>query len=495
MFCSPCSQCGPDSNYSSVSSVNCITLCGAGISTNVTNPLVNINISSIEISTMNSVNVIGQTYDAFSRVISETPTTLLTTHPGYTPQYEYLGYASTATGTIVEDISASVILMSASGTGGRSFRQTLEYQLYQPGKSHFSYFTWVPQYSGTFDNSVAVRCGIYDDYRDKNTPAGATGSPPYLYQSSIYGGTGMETSQPSMGHYFELSGNSWFVVERRNSPDNITNVLRVPQSNWNIDTLNPAFGNNPSGYTLQAGVEQLFTIERQWLGVGLVRMGVYRSGIPLICHEFKNRGLNRPYTHLNKLPLRFEIEKVPGGSASAATTGTICFASMIGGEYTPLGTIFSLPANLTGPTTRVSTDLRPILLIRLQQKYCRATIKLRSIELYGAAAGYFSVLKNPIITGPITWVNHPDPRSMTQYAVFANGVTIPTNTLTGGLCTLSGFFDKRTTQAGSQTVADLIAAAAITSDIKGQPDVLCIAMAGFANNDDVNATCTWIEII
>ncbi|NBO61599.1 MAG: hypothetical protein EBU82_11625, partial [Flavobacteriia bacterium] len=202
-----------------------MTLCGAGISTN-------------------SVNA---TLDVFHQILVDTPTTVFTNHNAFTPSYEKVGYVSTGTGFIFVDISNTLVQMTVSSNGGRCVEQTLEYQLYQPGKGHVVCFTLSPQYSGTFDNSVAVRAGIYDDYRDKNTPAGTTGSPPYLFQSSIYGGTGQECNQPSMGHFFELSGNQWFVVERYNSDNNINNVTRVAQSNWNTDTVNGNAATSPSG--------------------------------------------------------------------------------------------------------------------------------------------------------------------------------------------------------------------------------------------------------
>lgn len=453
------------------------------------------NYSSVSTPTANIVTVAGNIYDAFSRLQVETPITLLASHVSFTPQLEIIGYTSTGSGTVFVDLSNTVVELSTIGTAGRAFRQTLEYQLYQPGKSHQAIMTWTPQYKGTFDNSIAIRCGIYDDYRDKNTPAGTTGAPPYLYASSIYGGNGVETNQPSFGHFFELSGNSWFVVERANSPNNIINVTRVAQSNWNVDTLNPAYGRNPSGATLQKDIECLFWIERQWLGVGLVNMGIYNNGNRLICHQFKNRGIKIPYTALNKIPLRTEIEKVSGGSALAACTASICWASQIDGEYTPVGATFSLPTSIVNPSTRISTTQRPILLLRLQQQYCRATFKIKDIELYSDNAGTYSVLKNPIITGTITWVNHPDKRSMIQYAVFANGVTEPTNTVSSGQCIESGFYEKRTNVGPAASVADLIAAPSFCSDIKGIPDVFCITMQGFSGNPDVRASCRWIEIV
>ena len=502
-----CSPCGSGSNYTSISSTGCVTLCGAGISTIVMNTVtvsipstINVSISSIGVSTLGSVSVTGNTYDTFSRLITATPTTMLTAHTAFTPMFQILGYTSTGSGSIVCDLSNSIVLMSTITTAGRSIRQTLEYQLYEPGKAHQAIMTWTPQFSGTFDDSVAVRCGIYDDYRDKNTPSGAmgTGAASAIYVSSINGGLGVETNQYSMGHYFELSGNSWFVVERANSSNNIANVTRVAQSNWSIDTLNSNFPPNPSGVQLSKSDDQIFFIERQWLGVGLVRLGIFNGGKQIIAHQFQNRKIKQPYTHLNKLPLRYEIEKVEGGSSNAATTGSMCMSSQIDGEYTPIGVTFSLPPSIIQTTTKLDTVLRPIILIRLQQQYCRATVKIKAVDLFGGASGsgVFTFLKNHTITGTITWVNHPDSRSMVQYANFAgNGNTIPTNTVSGGQCMQTGFYTAKSAQTMNQSVSDLIAATSICSDIKGVPDVFCVAMSGFAGNELVNACPQWLEII
>lgn len=493
MFCSPC---GTGSNYSSVSTNQCVTLCGAGISTNITNSSLNVVLQpNNNTSSIGTVTLQNATFDTFSRLITESPTTLFTAHPAFTENFQSIGYTSTGLGTFTFDVSNAIILMSTTGTlAGRAVQQTFEYQLYQPGKGHTVLFTWVPHFYGTFDNSIAVRAGVYDDYRDKNTPSGTTGPPPYLYASSIYGGTGQETNQPSMGHYFEVSGNQWFVAERQNSPDNIQNVIRVAQSNWNVDTLNSTYGRNPSGCQLNADSDNLFWIERQWLGVGLVRLGVYYNGYQVVAHQFGNRGIRKPYTKLNKLPIRYEIEKVAGGSINTAVTGTICMASLIDGEYTPIGPVFSLPVSVVSPTTRIQTTERPVLLIRLQQQYCRATIRVKDIELFSTNPGTFGVYKNPIISGPIRWVNHPDKRSMIQYAVFANGTTEPTNTVSEGQCIQSGFFTQRSVQAGTNSVLDLLASPPISSDIQGKPDIYCITMLSASGNIDINVSCRWIEI-
>jgi hypothetical protein len=78
---------------------------------------------------------------------------------------------------------------------------------------------------------------------------------------------------------------------------------------------------------------------------------------------------------------------------------------------------------------------------------------------------------------------------------FANGVTTPTNTISGGQCINSGFFSVRTTQQTGQSITDLIAQrTSITSNIQGASDLWCLAMAGSSANDDVNGTAKWLEI-
>lgn len=480
-----CSPCQPNKKITSISTITCTPVCFSSTSV-ISSFLVNSNI-----------NIANQVSDVFNRLYVTSPTLNLASDNAFTPQYEIMDYHSTGLGFVSTITISTMTILQASNAGGRAIRQTREYQIYQPGASHLVQFTWVPQFLGTFDNSVAVRAGIYDDYRDKNTPAGTTGANP-LFVSSIYGGTGQETNQPSMGHYFELSGNSWFVVEKYNSPNNIQNVTRVAQSNWNVNTFDYNTATNPSGYILGISTSSLLFVERQWLGTGVVRMGAFYNSAYTVCHVFKNRTYNQAYTHLNKLPIRYEIEKVSGGSPNPATMASICCASHIGGDYVAYGRIYSLPANITYDTTRIGIDtLRPILLIRLQQQYCRATVKIKNIEMFckTADSGVYSVLLNPTLGGgSITWVNHPNPTSMIEYAYFPSNTT-STRTVTGGRCLRSGYFTAKTSETDSLNVDELITAQSVTSDIHGVPDIVCIAMISFTAGADVSANLRWIELI
>ncbi len=415
--------------------------------------------------------------DLFGRINTCTPTTIFTTHPGFTTQREIMDYVSTGTGVITHDISNTTVIMTVGTGAGRAVRQSREYLLYQPGKLQSAYLTGVPQVSGTFDGSTVFRIGLFDDYRDKSA----------------------ETNQPSMGHFFELSGNSWFVVERANSSNNTTNVTRIPQANWNLDTVNRNRATSPSGFNLKTPPNTgiLFIIDRQWLGVGIVRMGFIFNGKPIYCHVFHDRLYSRPYTHLPKLPLRWELEKVSGGAAATATAVSICGSVSVLGQFQPLSAMFTLPLTATIATQRLDTTERPLLIIRLQQKYCRATIKAIEFTFFSDQKGAYCVYKNPTITGAgFTYTPHPDPRSMVEYKTFGGGgATPPSYTVSGGTPIRSGFFSQNYASSTVISIDEIITAPAICSDIAGNPDILVVTGYQLASNADVVANIRWLEVV
>jgi hypothetical protein len=427
----------------------------------------NTNIGYIPANTPNA------TMDLFGRINTASPTTIFTTHPAFTLQEETNQYLSTGTASFFYDISNSVIQHRVSTTAGRAVRQSREYLLYQPGKLQSCIISGVPELSGNFDGSVAVRMGLFDDYRDKSA----------------------EPNQPSMGHFFELSGNMWYVVERANSYDNVTNVTRIPQSNWNLDTVNGNRSKSPSGYILRippnTGV--LFTIDRQWLGVGIVRMGIIFNGQVIVVHAFHDRLIGRPYTHLPKLPIRWEIEKVAGGASLPATIGSICASVNVLGNYQTFGTLYALPTNLA-TSQSIDGTMRPCLVIRLKQKYCRATFKLISVDIFSPSNDIaFTVYKNSAISGTpaLIFTPFPDSRSMVEYCYTGT----PTNyTLTDGIPIRSGFISNNTSYVDKLSTDELITAHSFCSDIQGNPDTLIIACLEYGNTP-VRVTARWIEIV
>ena len=433
-------------------------------------------------------------YDTFNRTFIDAPTTIFTTHSAFTSQLNSIDYRSTGTGSIFIDMSNSVTELTVAGVAGRAIKQSREYLLYLPGKSQIIHFTLTPHYRGAFDNNVAIRAGLFDDYRDKNTSSSSNPGNPL----------GQEVNQKSMGQYFELSGNQWFVVERYNSANNITNVTRIPQSQWNIDTVDGNVNTSKSGFILPSDPRTgiLLFLDRQWLGVGIVRMGLFYNAKPIYVHAFQNRDINVPYTHLPKLPLRWEIERTSTiGTVPSTTMAAICGSAIVGGQYIPFGNLYSLPITSLASDIPVDQTLRPILLIRLQQQYCRATVKLKTLEMINtntnnADAGY-QLSRNPIISGSYTWVKHPDARSMVEYAYFTDPITSGNTITNNGYVTRSGYFSARTQIQDELSIEELITSPTISSDIYGNPDVLCIAVVALKStggNLAIRANARWLEI-
>ena len=436
-----------------------------------------------------------QSFDAFNRQYIDAPTTIFVSHNAFNEQFNVLDYRSTGTGLCFVDVSNSLTELAVAHTAGRAIKQSREYLLYLPGKSQLVHLTLTPHYRGTFDNNIAVRAGIFDDYRDKNT-AGSTPKGNSL---------GQEVNQKSMGHFFELSGNQWFVVERYNSSDNITNVTRVPQSDWNIDTVDGNINTSKSGYILPTNPTSgiLVMIDRQWLGVGIVRMGIYYNATLIYVHAFQNRTIGTPYTHLPKLPIRWEIERTSTiGATTSSIMASICGSGQVGGTYIPFGNLYGLPVNTITTDIPVDQTLRPVLLIRLQQRYCRATIKLKSLELINtntnnADCGY-QVSRNPVISGPAyTWIKHPDPNSMIEYHIFQDPIGDGYATLAGGYNVRSGYFSARSQFQDDLGVEELITSPSYCSDIYGNPDIICVSMQALKStggNLAVRASARWLEI-
>ena len=428
--------------------------------------------------------------DMFNRQLTVTPTTIFQTQFTFNQQQEFVEFLTTGTASTFFDVSKSLVELTVNAPGDKAVVQSREYVWYQPGKIQAMFATSVLHYTGTFDNSVVVRVGIFDDYRDKNTPG------------SSNPGTGVEVNQKSMGHFFEISGNEWVIVERENSPDNVTKVTRVPQANWNLDTLDGNRATSPSGYIISRPLNSgyLLTIQRQWLGVGAVRLGIVINGRIIFCHMFHHRNLTGPYTHLSKLPLRWEIEKVAGGAAAPASTAAICGSVQIFGDYNPFGSLFALPITLATEQTLTTTS-RPFLILRLQQRYCRATFKLVSIDIYTLASGGgstgltgYTIHKNPTISGTpaLTFTAFPDSRSMLEYCY----VGTPSNyTLTDGIPFRSGFVERNTSSLDGLRIDELITSHSFCSDIKGNCDTLVIAAKQIVTNNRIYITARWLELI
>jgi hypothetical protein len=85
---------------------------------------------------------------------------------------------------------------------------------------------------------------------------------------------------------------------------------RVPQSNFNIDTLD---GNGGSGYNIDLSKMQMFYADYAWYGAGAIRYGVKdQYGNVMYCHKITHANVKpKAYMRSGNLPARYEISTIP----------------------------------------------------------------------------------------------------------------------------------------------------------------------------------------
>lgn len=238
----------------------------------------------------------------------------------------------------------SAILMTVTDTvGSKIIRQSRRYLAYQAGKGLAIFCTGIISPSNITKRS---RIGFFDDVINKTV--------------GIIDGN---------GYFFEYDRGTVYVVRRTFTSGSQVD-FRVDQANWNIDKMD---GTGVSGITADWTKTQIFAIDMQWLGVGLVRFGVDIDGVLYYVHEFKHANiLTTVHISRARLPIRYEFETVEasGGSASIKQ---ICASVASEGGYDPIGKIFG--HDLGGIVTRNATTTEsPIIAVRARSIYNRITL-------------------------------------------------------------------------------------------------------------------------
>jgi hypothetical protein len=230
--------------------------------------------------------------------------------------------------TYLPNESSRSLSVDASA-GNYAIIQTKRSFNYQPGKSMFCLFTGIL----TTETNVTKRVGLFD---------------------SVTGGTYL----PYNGLYFENDGTTISI----NVVKNTTGITKIVQTNWNLDKLNGAGGNdNPSDINLDLTKSQIFVIDFEWLGVGRIRFGFNINGNTYYCHEVLNaNNIVGVYIRYPNLPIRYEIRSTGG----AGSMRQICSSITSEGSFDPNG-IFR---NIHTPTSLsiLGGVTRPIIAIRLK---------------------------------------------------------------------------------------------------------------------------------
>lgn len=106
------------------------------------------------------------------------------------------------------------------------------------------------------------------------------------------------------GIFFQLDGTTLSVCTRSNTSGSPVDSP-VAQGSWNGNQLD---GTSSTPFTIDLTKINIFWFDFQWLGAGVVRMGVYTSdGERRIAHTFKNaNSMANPYMRTGTLPVRVE---------------------------------------------------------------------------------------------------------------------------------------------------------------------------------------------
>ncbi len=334
----------------------------------------------------------GFSADAFGRLRSSTPFTLGDYKHLYSIDPDFIDVKSGIGATVTFDANqAAAILQSGISTDGYCIHQTKRYHHYMPGKSQVVYSTFN---FGAAQQNVTKRTGYFDD-RD--------------------------------GIYFEQApdGTLSFVIRSFVTAGIGTSERRIPQSQWNKDTLD---GNGPSRYILDITKTQLFMTDFEWLGVGRVRCGFSIDGYNIIAHEFYNSNhIPTVYMSNPNLPVRCEIRNSGDQVGAGGSFIQICSTVMSEGGYTESGREFSHTTGLR--PVGIGTTV-PIMAIRLKNSFKgypnRATVKLEDITVFSSGSNVkYEVVKLKSSTGINTtgeWISE-HPESVVEYNITAVGIS------------------------------------------------------------------------
>ena len=234
-------------------------------------------------------------------------------------------------GTVTYSSNKSTVNLNVTqAVGSKTIRQSYRVMSYQPGKSLLLMNTFV---MNTPTANLKQSIGMYND---------------------------------NNGIIFQADGTTLKFI-RRTYTSGVAVDDPVSQSSWNGDKLN---GSGPSGITLNPATSNIFFIDLEWLGVGIVRCGFVMNGSYITCHTFNNENnLTTVYMQTPNLPIRYEIERTGTLAAGTYTLQQICSSCVSEGGYQPEGREQMIQtANIASGVTLTTADIW----------YNMATIRIRS---------------------------------------------------------------------------------------------------------------------
>ncbi len=388
-----------------------------------------------------NVAITGTNLDAFGRLRVSEPYTLFDSQNRYIDGDQFSSITATG-GNVVYVQNESSFNLNVSATSGSSvIRQSKTVQAYQPGKSLLTMNTFA---MATLKANLRQRVGYFTT---------------------------------DNGVYFEAVGTTLNLVIR-SSTTGVVVEERIPQANWNGNTL-------LSGIVLDPTLTQIFWCDIEWLGVGNVRAGFVINGQFIVCHTFQHAnqpGNTTVYMTTASLNPRYEITNT-GSTTGNSTMKQICSTVISEGGYTP-STKIGYVTNNTSPT-RVGSANTVISLcsIRLNPAYPDAVVVPAQIDLLllDVRYGQFQLIENATIANA----------SFSNVAGSVVQSAIHTDTITNGTVVYAGLTSSRDEVEIGEDVKKRIQ---LWRYANGAPSTLTLAVAYTSTNADLLWKMGWEEL-
>jgi hypothetical protein len=289
------------------------------------------------------------------------------------------------------------------------------------------------------------------------------------------------------GFYIERDGTTAYFVERSSVTGAVTNT-RVPQAEWNQDTLD---GTGPSGITLDLSKSQILYMDIEWLGLGTARMGFIIDGQFVPAHNFNHANLTTTtYITTASLPLRYEMTNT-AATTGASTLKQVCSTVISEGGFALTGLQQAIGIPITAPVSLATAGTYyPIISLRLKTTRLDAIVILTAISVLALTNNVnyeWRLVGNGTTTGG-TWVS-AGANSGVEY-------NITGTSFTGGRILGTGF-----TQGSNQgsTTIDILKEALFANQLErdgltGTAFELTLIAAASSNSATILASTDWEEV-
>jgi len=387
-----------------------------------------------------NVAITGTNLDAFGRLRVSEPYTLFDSQNRYIDGDQFSSITATGGNVVYVQNESSFNLNVSSTSGSSVIRQSKTVQAYQPGKSLLTMNTFA---MATLKANLRQRVGYFTT---------------------------------DNGVYFEAVGTTLNLVIR-SSTTGVVVEERIPQANWNGNTL-------LSGIVLDPTLTQIFWSDIEWLGVGNVRAGFVINGQFIVCHTFQHAnqpGNTTVYMTTASLNPRYEITNT-GATTGNSTMKQICSTVISEGGYTPSTKIGYVNNGTSVTRVSAANTVTSLCSIRLNPAYPDAVVVPAQIDLLliDVRYGQFQLIENATFT--TSWSNVAG--SVVQSAIHSN-------TITDGTVVYAGLTSSRDAVEISEDVKKRIQ---LWRDASGTPSTLTLAVSYTQANSDLLWKLGWEEL-